>query len=377
MKKIALFRNSNNIGGIEIQVLNISTYLKEKNVVKPILITWSHDIFSKEYKKHGLEVLYLPSVSIFKAAYNLQRLCSLHNINYIQSHGFKESIISRIAKLMSPSLKLFFRVQTYINCSNISNKKKKTYYLLDSITSFLVEKYIVNGQYIATEMEKNTFINKNKIITILNGKKKIGPYDSLPTKTKKSLPKKIAMIANFDKGKGHFTLIKAIKLLKDKNITIETHLIGGGFNDNKKNKYSESSEKLSELISKYQLTNNFIFHGFTKEIYPIIKDIPTIVLPSDSEGIPNCILEAMSLKKIIIASNVGGIPEMIHNLKEGLLHPPKSPKDLASLLETLYTKEAHFWNSMRENSYKKWEKSFDFKAFMNKLENIYKKHSIY
>lgn len=376
MNKIAFIRNSHNIGGIETQILSLAKFLHKNRLFSPYLITSIDDTFSKTFKRLGFQILYLNPSSIFDQAYQIKTLCTKNKIKIIQSHGFRESIIARTTKLLSPSLIHFFRVETYISCSNISIFKKKAYYFLDSITSFLVNQYVINGKYIKSEIKKNTFITSQKIKTLLNGMEKIGPEVFLDNNTKTPSQKKIAMIANFDKGKGHDTLFQALGILKSKGLTVETHLIGGGFNDNEKHDFSESSERLNQIITKNQLKADLVFHGFVKNIYPIIQDISIIVLPSDSEGIPNCILEGMSLKKLIIASDVGGIPEMIEHNKEGLLHLPKSPENFAELLELVFSKKETFWNPIRENAYKKWQKSFSFEAVMDQFISIYKTYDL-
>jgi len=62
-----------------------------------------------------------------------------------------------------------------------------------------------------------------------------------------------------------------------------------------------------------------------------------LCLPSLHEGIPRCLLEAMSMGVPVIATKVGGVPELIHHEKTGILVPPRDPKKLAEAIIRLLT----------------------------------------
>ena len=67
----------------------------------------------------------------------------------------------------------------------------------------------------------------------------------------------------------------------------------------------------------------------------ILKSCKVLVLPSRVESIPNVIKEAFYLKVPVVASNVGGIPEIVEHKKTGLLVPPNEPEKLADSINHL------------------------------------------
>ncbi|OQY99719.1 MAG: hypothetical protein B6D36_16015 [Planctomycetes bacterium UTPLA1] len=81
--------------------------------------------------------------------------------------------------------------------------------------------------------------------------------------------------------------------------------------------------------------------GFVENVYPALAAADVVCLPSKSEGMPNVLLEAMAMRKPIVATDVGGIPEAIISEVNGLLVPSQQPDALArGLARTLDDREA-------------------------------------
>lgn len=90
--------------------------------------------------------------------------------------------------------------------------------------------------------------------------------------------------------------------------------------------------ELKKMARELGIEKNVQFLGFRKDIYNLIGLADMVVLSSRSEGLGISILEALALKKPVIASNVGGIPEIITHGKTGLLVPPDDPEALAGAM---------------------------------------------
>ncbi|MCK4271453.1 glycosyltransferase, partial [bacterium] len=87
--------------------------------------------------------------------------------------------------------------------------------------------------------------------------------------------------------------------------------------------------QLENRSRRLKIDQNTFFVGYHKEVSKILSTFDIKVLPSLSEGFGLVILEAMAMGKPIIATNVGGIREILKNGETGLLVPPKDPKALA------------------------------------------------
>ena len=73
---------------------------------------------------------------------------------------------------------------------------------------------------------------------------------------------------------------------------------------------------------------------------PLIASADVFVQPSLSEGMPNAVLEAMAASRPVVASSVGGIPELIVDGESGILVPPADPRALAAAVARLLVDRA-------------------------------------
>ncbi len=97
---------------------------------------------------------------------------------------------------------------------------------------------------------------------------------------------------------------------------------------------------LQRIIKKLHLENNAILIGHQENISKLLKSSDLFVLPSIKEAFGLVLLEAMAANLPIIASNVGGIPEIIHNHKNGELVKPESSKELSAKIIELIENRA-------------------------------------
>jgi len=87
--------------------------------------------------------------------------------------------------------------------------------------------------------------------------------------------------------------------------------------------------KLEEYAATLNLRDRLIFTGFRTDVPEMLSDVAVSVLPSLSEGLSNSLLESMAAAVPVIATNVGGNPEVIEEGVTGLLVPPRDPGALA------------------------------------------------
>ncbi|MCD4831494.1 MAG: glycosyltransferase [Anaerohalosphaeraceae bacterium] len=381
MKEMVFLRQSSvSMGGVEWQIVKLAEILSSRGYFKPVLITSDdQSVFGKTFAACGFEVFSVPmsNKKTFSAAVKILRILKNRDVAAVHTHLLQESLIGRIIRKKRPNIRHIFRVEVYPSDAN-PIWKKKFFYLVDKLTNRWVDCYIANGRYLSDEIINCSGVNPKKVVTLLNGRDPIGLPDEPVKIFDKPLPAKIAMVANFIPGKGYDCLVKALAVLKKKNIEIEARLIGSeGGTGSEGNEGRSHTSIIKELAESLGVSKQIEFYGYTKDVYKAIEEIPVIVLPSRSalhhrEGIPNCILEAMSLRKLVIASNVGGVSEMIEDGKSGFLHNPEDFAGLADNLERVFSSPAADWEDMRNAAFQNWQQNFTFDIMIDKIIDIYK-----
>jgi len=378
MKEIVFIRQSSaNMGGVQWQIVKLAEKLFSRGCFKPVLITSDDKSpFAKNFAARGFEVVTIPmgKATILAAAGKILRILEDRDAAVIQTHLLRESLIGRAVRKKRADIRHIFRAEVYPNDTLNSGWKKRLCHLLDGITSRWVDCYIPNGKYLADEIVNRSQVDPDKVIALLNGTDLPGLPDKAYDKPNGPLPARIAMVANFAHGKGHNCLIKALALLKRRNLIIEARLIGGELTARAAgDKNQDNTSAIKKLADKFGVSSQIEFYGYTKDVCGALAGIPVVVLPSDSEGVPNCILEAMSLRKLVIASDTGGVREIVEDKKTGLLCKPKDPKGLADLLQYVFTHKAEDFEAVRTAGFEKWQKESTGEKMVDKLIEIYRK----
>ena len=135
----------------------------------------------------------------------------------------------------------------------------------------------------------------------------------------------IGTVGEFTRNKGQEYLIEAVSKLSTVNCQLSTVIVGWG----------EEISNLKSQISNLGLEDRvFVIEGLSPAA-PCLKAFDIFILPSLKEGLPYTLLEAGLAELPVIATNVGGNPEIIENRKTGLLVNPANAEELAEALKNL------------------------------------------
>ena len=102
----------------------------------------------------------------------------------------------------------------------------------------------------------------------------------------------------------------------------------------------------------------------------ILKSSEILVVPSRTESIPQVIKEAFYLKVPVIATNVGGNPELVTHQKTGILVPPEDPEKLMIAINNLLDNEEAKRN-FANNAFEFINKNFSWDVLLEKYTNLY------
>jgi glycosyltransferase involved in cell wall biosynthesis len=170
---------------------------------------------------------------------------------------------------------------------------------------------------------KNAGVPASKISTIYEGID-LSLYPKIIRTHKPGEPLVVGVVSHLTPEKGVRYLIEAAALIPEANKKFRFVIVGEG----------SCLPQLQELVREKKL-NNFDFKGFRSDIPQLMESFDILAMPSLSEGLSSAILEAMASSLPIVASNVGGIPELVKDGENGLLAPPADSAALARAIQTL------------------------------------------
>jgi len=159
--------------------------------------------------------------------------------------------------------------------------------------------------------------------------------------------------------KGLNYLFSAVKRIEDRHPNVVLLIVGDGAQRNE-----------LESIAK-DLKVRTIFAGWQSDTAPYYSLMDIFVLPSLFEGLPNVLLEAMAMKLPLVATNVGGNPDVTCNGENGFLIPVRDESKLASALGTLI-EDNGLRLKMGESSRKKVEEQYQWSRTVGKVERVYR-----
>jgi glycosyltransferase involved in cell wall biosynthesis len=170
----------------------------------------------------------------------------------------------------------------------------------------------------------------------------------------------IATIGRLSAEKGHADLIEALGIVARKGHSVSAVLAGDG----------PERAALADRIRTLGLEDRVHLPGYVQAPERILEEIDLMVLPSHTEGLPNAALEALAMEVPVLATRVGGTPEVVTDGETGCLVEPKSPAALADALAD-FLRDPEPWRMMARRGRERVETRFSFETRTRRLEAIY------
>jgi glycosyltransferase involved in cell wall biosynthesis len=169
-------------------------------------------------------------------------------------------------------------------------------------------------------------------------------------------------VGRLSREKGHADLISAVAHLRDFDPLLKFKLLIVG--------EGPEQEHLEQAVRKHDLKEHVCFVGHVNEVAPFYSIADLLALPSHSEGSPNVLLEAMAAGIPIVATNVGGVPEIAKDEKTALLVPRENPRLFAAALHRLLA-NPDLVQALRGNARAHVENHFSPESYAESLIEIY------
>tara|TARA_Y100001970_G_scaffold293982_1_gene445331 strand:+ start:31028 stop:32164 length:1137 start_codon:yes stop_codon:yes gene_type:complete len=170
----------------------------------------------------------------------------------------------------------------------------------------------------------------------------------------------IGSVGNYRKVKNHGQIIEAAKIVSRANNAIKFFIIGDGIERN----------NLERMISQYGLEESVILTGYRSDLTEALSIIDIFVMTSTSEGSPNALIEAFAMKKLVIATNVPSINEIIKHQKNGFLVELYDNDALANQILRIY-EDYDNMKMIKEEAFNTVLKDYDIENNLVKFKNSF------
>jgi len=360
-KVIHLVETLDAIGGMERIIAEIAIHLNKQEFELRIWCLHRDGKFAQELRKQGLIVRvlnindYYNPLNILKLAWALKKA----RPDIVHTHMYFASTIGRIAGKIAGVKVLINHVHSsywHYSSRNL---------LIERILSKITNKIICVSRHTKDFVINHEKIDLSKVEVIYNGISIEHAFSRQDVRQSFNvLPQEIIIItvASLLENKGHRVLLKALSLLGDQKSRVKCWIVGQG----------PMEEELKEYARELNLDSKIIFWGERHDVPQLLTASDIFVLASiQREGLSISVLEALAYQVPVIATKVGGIPEVIEDCVNGLLLAPNEPDALAAAIEGLMTDHQKRLEYAQAGSRKFYEQ-FESKIMIAHIEKLYK-----
>ncbi len=343
-QKIILAITKAHWGGAQKYVFDLANYLATDDKYKVVVLLGGQGLLKTKLDLAGIRTEALPSLgrninifSDFKSFWQIYSYIKKEKPDILHLNSSKMLVLGAIAGRLAGCKNIIYTGHGWAFNESRSATSKYLLSLTYKFSLLFVDKIIFVSQTTKKQAEAQGInFPEKKTTVIYNGVTPIQYFDKEKarqiiieriTQSKNEIEENdfwLGTIAELHTSKGLEFAIEAMRKLPD---NIRYFIIGNG----------EKRNDLVLLIKTYNLENRVHLVGPVDEASRLLRAFDLFILPSITEALPYAILEAGLAELPVIASSVGGIPEIITNEENGILLPPRDVKSLADKILNLVT----------------------------------------
>jgi len=360
--KILLLTTHLNIGGIAVYTVNLAKGIKKNG--HDVVVASSGGDMTRELELVGIKHINIDIRT--KSEFGLKMWKSVPKlVNIIKQEGVElVHAQTRVAQVLAA---LSSRVTdvSFISTGHGFYKYQK---LFRKVFPCWGDKVIAISKSVRQHLIKDFHVRSERVSLVYNGIY-LSPYiDSIPEKDQDLMgligvpsgTNIIGSVGRLSSVKGYQYLIKAFKNIIDKRQDCRLVLVGSG----------PEKGALVRLVEKLKIQDKVIFVPEVKTISSVLSIIDIFCLPSINEGLGLSLMEAMASGRACIASNAGGLKELIENGETGILIPSRDDAALEKGILKILNNE-QFRVSIASKARKKALKCFSLEESIEKTIKIY------
>ena len=276
--------------------------------------------------------------------------CSVFAANCIKEGKLGTHLIPKTGTIVPEYLREFYLPDESINSSIIAITQFTRQYLIDT---YKIPTEKVTLIYQGTDVERFQSTEAGKEEALMRYPL---PANASPI---------LASVGSFEHRKGHPILFEAMsRLATDSLPNVHLMMVGDG----------PDEQALKNQINELSIKQHVTFFPFTNEPQYVFERADLTVLPSlYKEGLPNVLLESMSMGVPVVSSDLGGVPEIVIDGKTGFMVEPGNGEQLADAIQKLWSDPISYMK-MRQNARQLMTQNFDkerqFDRFLEYFRNL-------
>ncbi len=359
--KIMHITRSLNLGGLERVITILSKELDKTKFEVSICCLLRKGYFAEGLEKEGVKIYLLNERNRKKdyfLFFKLARLLKQVKPDIIHTHNTHALIDGTLAGIME-------KVSCIIHTDHARQfPDTKHNMILERLLSKFVFKIVAVSQYSKNDLIRYEKMDVNKIQVIYNGV----PNNKKIIETKKlrdefslrdSCPI-LGYVGRLSEEKGCQTLLAALPKIVEKFPQTKLLIVGDG----------PFRRNLEKKVKIFNLTHYVQFFGKRVDVDNFYQIFDIYILPSFREGLPLSLLEAMSHRNPVIASDVGGIGEVIEDGKSGFLIESGNSDLLAEkVTDVLIDKKT--MSDIGERAFQRYCEMFNVENMVKEYETLY------
>jgi L-malate glycosyltransferase len=314
-----------------------------------------------------LEHLHIETISLYgknnlKSILAVIKFARSARIDIIHCIDIKSTIVGGIASLFLKNIKTVTTVHGLPE--PYKSYGKQLIYSISLVIYYGLLRFIFDSKIcVSNDLKKRVknLIGAKRAEVIHNGID-LDSDDDCPMDRVQETTLTIGMVGRLDEVKGHSYLLSAAQMILRERDDIEFYIIGSG----------PLEETLKMTAANLGLARRVHFLGFRPDAKRLIAGLDIFVLPSLHEGIPYVLLEAMSYRKTVVCTNVGGVPEIVTHEKDGILVRPKDPQGLYKAIKDLLERK-DYMIFLGNNARDKINQNFSSTLMAEKTHSLYDK----
>lgn len=322
--------------------------------------------FGEMFEKSGGKIINLNlhqnAFTEYQYILALKKLFTAYKPHIVQTHVLKANLYGTLAAKMA---QVPVVVATEMTLKDIAPTAAKRFRdrLVQPIVGYIIDncdRFMVTSEFIKREWMNSANQNRFEVIYPPFNLDKYDKAVRIPRTDIQSVGRNIGFVGRLSEEKSVDILLEAIAIVKEQYPDIMLTVVGTG-------EMEGQLKKHAELLG---ITDNVRFTGYCQNSFEVLKEIDVFVLPSRTEGCPIVILEAMAMGLPVIATRVGGNPELVEDNITGFLVSHGRPDQIAEGIKKLI-EDRDMARVMGQNGRKRAFTQFHPSTFTDKLQSLY------